>query len=148
MKLFLTLFLTISSLVVSRAQCDVNVREAFGGISSITIYNTYLSIGAIADSYVNEVYDADRVKDLMSEQMAMLESVIDMLSKCTTVKSDGLTNDDVLFVEELIDCMKSLQKEAQGLSDYAVTGSEEAQNRYNINRDKAWQQISDILGLE
>lgn len=148
MKLIAVLFLTICSFSVSRAQCDVNVREAFGGVSSITVYNTYITIGAIADAYVNEVYDANHVKDLMSEQTAMLQSVIEMLSKCKEVKSNGLTEDDVLYVQELMDCLTSLKKEAQGLSDYAVTGSEDSQNRYNTNRDKAWQQITTLLGLE
>ncbi|MBN9293394.1 MAG: hypothetical protein J0G96_05390 [Flavobacteriia bacterium] len=148
MKLIVVLFLTICSFSVSRAQCDVNVREAFGGVSSITVYNTYITIGAIADAYVNEVYDANHVKDLMSEQTAMLQSVIEMLSKCKEVKSNGLTEDDVLYVQELVDCLTSLKKEAQGLNDYAATGSEDAQNRYNTNRDKAWQQITTLLGLE
>jgi len=115
MKLIVVLFLTICSFSVSRAQCDVNVREAFGGVSSITVYNTYITIGAIADAYVNEVYDANHVKDLMSEQTAMLQSVIEMLSKCKEVKSNGLTEDDVLYVQELVDCLTSLKKEAQRL---------------------------------
>ena len=37
---------------------------------------------------------------------------------------------------------------AQGLSDYSVTRSEEAQNRYSVNREKAWDQISILLGLD
>lgn len=148
MKLIVVLFLTICSFSVSRAQCDVNVREAFGGVSSITVYNTYITIGAIADAYVNEVYDANHVKELMNEQTAMLQSVIEMLSKCKEVKSNGLTEDDVLYVQELMDCLTSLKKEAQGLGDYAATGSEDAQNRYDTNRDQAWVQIKSLLGLE
>jgi hypothetical protein len=148
MKLIVVFFLTICSFSVSRAQCDVNVREAFGGVSSITVYNTYITIGAIADAYVNEVYDANHVKELMNEQTAMLQSVIEMLSKCKEVKSNGLTEDDVLYVQELMDCLTSLKKEAQGLGDYATTGSEDAQNRYDTNRDQAWVQIKSLLGLE
>jgi len=148
MKLIVVLFLTVCSFSISRAQCDANVREAFGGVSSITVYNTYITIGAIADAYVNEVYDVNRVKELMGEQTAMLQSVIEMLAKCKEVKSNGLTEDDVLYVQELMDCLTSLKKEAQGLSDYAATGSQDAQQRYDTNRDRAWQQITALLGLE
>lgn len=148
MKLIVIFFLTVSSFSVSRAQCDVNVREAFGAVSSITVYNTYITIGAIADAYVNEVYDANRVKELMGEQTALLQSVMEMLTKCKEVKSNGLTSEDVDYVQELIDCLSSLKKEAQGLSDYATTGSADAQNRYDVNREKAWEQISFLLGLE
>ncbi|WP_343748283.1 hypothetical protein [Fluviicola sp.] len=147
MKAIAVLLVTICSFSVSRAQCDVEVREAFGGVSSITVYNTYITIGAIADAYVNEVYNANRVKELMGEQASMLQSVIDMLSKCQVAKSNGLSEDDVQYIKELIACLQSLKGEAQGLSDFAVSGSEDAQNRYNQNRDKAWTQISALLGL-
>lgn len=148
MKIIAVILVIYSSVFVSKAQCDVDVREAFGGVSSITVYNTYITIGAIADAYVHEVYDAARVKELMSEQTSMIQSVIAMLEKCKVAKSNGLSADDVAYVKELIACLESLSKEAKGLSDYANGGTEEAQMRYNNNRDKAWSQITELLGLE
>ncbi|MNK00395.1 hypothetical protein D3C87_181790 [compost metagenome] len=147
MKLIAAILLTLSSFSGLRAQCDADVREAFGGVSSITVYNTYLTIGAIADAYVGEVYTSDRVKELMGEQIAMMQSVIEMLSKCQVAKSNGLTADDVLYIKELIACLESLKGEAQGLSDF-TGGSADAQSRYNTYREKAWEQIKDLLGLE
>ncbi|TSJ46655.1 hypothetical protein [Fluviicola chungangensis] len=148
MKLLALLFFAFFGLSTVKAQCDTEVREAFGGVSSITIYNTYITIGAIADAHVNEVYDAARVKELMGEQTSMLQAVIDMLDKCKVVKSNGLSADDVEYVKDLIVCLQSLKAEAQGLSDYAATQSEDAQNRYNTNRDKAWSEIKTLMGLE
>jgi hypothetical protein len=148
MKLIAIILFTFSGFSVARAQCDADVREAFGGTASIMIYNTYITIGAIADAHVNDVYDAARVKELMGEQTVMLQSVIDMLEKCKVVKSNGLSGDDVEYVKELIICLQSLKKEAQGLSDYADTQSTDAQNRYNTNRDKAWDQIKALMGIE
>ncbi|MGV3612767.1 MAG: hypothetical protein ACO1N0_17535 [Fluviicola sp.] len=148
MKLIAVILLTFSGFSVARAQCDADVREAFGGTASIMIYNTYITIGAIADAHVNDVYDAARVKELMGEQASMMQSVIGMLDKCKVAKSNGLSADDVLYVEELIGCLESLKGEAEGLSDYANGGGEEAKNRYNDNRDKAWGQIKSLLGLE
>ena len=148
MKLIVVFLLTFSGFSVLRAQCDTDVREAFGGVSSLTIYNTYITIGAIADAHVNEVYDANRVKELMGEQTAMLQSVIGMLDKCKVAKTDGLTEDDVTYIKDLIVCLEYLKAEAQGLSDYAISKSEDAQTRYNTNRDKAWEKIKGLLGLE
>jgi len=148
MKLIAIIFLTFSSFSVLRAQCDVDVREAFGGVSSLTVYNTYITIGAIADGHVNEVYNSDRVKELMGEQTAMMQSVIGMLEKCKVPKSNGLSADDVEYIKDLITCLEYLKAEAQGLSDYAVYGSEDAQSRYNTNRDKAWEKIKGLMGIE
>jgi len=147
MKWIAAILLTFSSFSGLRAQCDADVREAFGGVSSIMVYNTYITVGAIADAYVNKVYDADRVKELMGEQTAMLKSVITMLEKCKVAKSNGLSSDDVGYIKDLIACMEFLQEEAQGLSDYAETGASDAQNRYNTNRDKAWEKVKGLLGL-
>ncbi|WP_343635681.1 hypothetical protein [Fluviicola sp.] len=148
MKLVAVLLFTFFGFSTVKAQCDADVREAFGGVASITIYNTYLTIGAIADAHVNAVYDADRVKELMGEQTAMLQSVIDMLEKCKVAKSNGLSADDVEYVKDLIACLQSLKKEAQGLSDYVIDQNADAQTRYNTNRDKAWDQIKALMGLE
>lgn len=41
MKLIAVILLTFSGISVGRAQCDTDVREAFGGVSSVTVYNTY-----------------------------------------------------------------------------------------------------------
>ena len=148
MKLIAVILLTFSGFSIARAQCDVDVREAFGGVSSIMVYNTYITIGAIADGHVNEVYNADRVKELMNEQTAMLQSVMGMLEKCKVPKSNGLNEDDVEYIKDLIGCLESLKAEAQGLSDYATSGSEDAQNRYNTNRDKAWERIKALMSIE
>lgn len=148
MKLIAIILFAFSGFSIARAQCDADVREAFGGVSSISIYNTYITIGAIADAHVNDVYDAARVKELMGEQTAMIQVVIDMLEKCKVAKSNGLSADDVEYVKDLIDCLQSLKKEAQGLSDFAADKSEGAQTRYTTNRDKAWGQIKDLMGLD
>jgi hypothetical protein len=147
MKLIAVFLLTFSGFSIARAQCDIDVREAFGGVSSVTVYNTYITIGAIADAHVNDVYDGERVKNLMSEQTAMMQTVINMLAKCQVVKSNGLVEDDISYIKDLIACLESLKEEAQGLSDYAVSKSEDAQSRYNTNRDKAWSQIKALLDL-
>lgn len=148
MKTFLVTILISFSFSFSQAQCDADVRTAFGGVSSIMVYNTYITIGTIGDAYANEVYNSHRVVELMKEQTAMLETVSEMLSNCRKVNNNGLTADDIAYIEELIACIGSLKKEAQGLSDYSVTRSEEAQNRYSVNREKAWDQISILLGLD
>lgn len=148
MRLILVFLISIGTFSVSSAQCDTKILEAFGGLSSIAVYNTYMTIGTISDAYVNKVYDANHVKESMSEQTAMLQSIIEMLSKCKEVKSNGLAEEDILYVQELMNCLASLKATAQGLNDFAATGSEEAKNNYTTNRDKAWEQITQLMGLE
>jgi hypothetical protein len=148
MKLIVVFLLTFSGFSIAKAQCDTDVREAFGGVSSIMVYNTYITIGAVGDAHEKEVYDAEYVKGLMSEQTTMLQSAIDLLAKCKEVKSNGLTSEDITYIKDLIACLESLKGEAQGLSDYVISKSEDALLIYNTNRKKAWNQIATLMGLE
>lgn len=148
MKLILVFLLTFSGFSTLQAQCDINVREAFGGVSSIMIYNTYITIGAIGDAHEKGVYDAEYVKGLMGEQTSMLQTAIDLLAKCKEVKSNGLEAGDIDYIKGLIKCLESLKGEAQGLSDYVISKSEDALLTYNTNRKKAWDQIATLMGLE
>ncbi|HRP53235.1 MAG TPA: hypothetical protein PLI97_06965 [Fluviicola sp.] len=147
MKQLFTVILVVCALNFSYAQCDTKVREAFGGISSLSLYNTYITIGSIADSYVSEVYDSERVEKLMDEQIAMIAAVNKMLNECRIPKSDGLSSEDVEYIKEIMVCLDYLSLEAEGLKDYAKTKSSTGQQKYSDYRNKAWDMIEDLLGL-
>lgn len=146
-KIILIALLTAGSFGNAFSQCSAEVREAFGGTSSIALYNTYITIGAIADGFVADTYDSDRVQSLMSEQLSMIDVVIGFLNKAVSDQSGSLTDDDKDYLREMITCLGYLKAEAQGLHDVAQTGSDDANNRYNTNRDLAWASIELILGL-
>ncbi len=136
-KIILILLLTFGSFSSSFGQCSSEVREAFGGTASIALYNTYITIGAVADCHAVESYDAERVQALMNEQTAMIDVLIEMLDKTVKDQSGSLTSDDKEYVKEMIACLKYLKAEAQGLHDFAADGSEGASQRYNTNRELA-----------
>jgi hypothetical protein len=129
------------------SQCSTEVREAFGGTSSLALYNTYITIGAVADGFVADSYDSERVQSLMDEQTAMIGVLIDLLDHAVSDPSGSLTADDKTYVRDMIACLGYLKGEAQGLHDIAVDGSDDANSRYNTNRDLAWDYIEEMLGL-
>ncbi len=149
MKRLLALLVLVFGLQpLTHAQCDVNVREAFGGISAVSLYNTYITVGIIADNYSNETYDANRVVTFMDEQIGMIKSVSEMLSKCTKPTKTGLTADDCEYIKDMIKCLEYLQNEAQGLKNYVNSTADSDLTFYDTNRKKAWEMISKLLGLE
>lgn len=147
-KFLLLVLLSVGLGQASQAQCDLNVREAFGGISAISLYNTYITIGIIADNYSNETYEASRVVTFMDEQIGMIKSVNEMLSKCTKPSKTGLSADDCEYLKDMIQCLQYLQNEAQGLKDYVNSNSDADLTFYDTNRKKAWEMITDLLGLD
>ena len=145
-KLFTLLLLSLVG-ITTHAQCDTKVMESFGGTASVALYNTYLSIGAIADGYVNEYYDADRVADLMTEQVTMMTSLTTQMKDALAAEKNGLSQDDRDYMNEMITCIDYLKNEAQGLLDYANDGTETSQQKYNTNRNLAWSMIEELLGI-
>ena len=145
-KLFGVICLSLLG-VSAQAQCDTKVMESFGGTASVAMYNTYLTIGAIADGYVNESYDAERVKALMAEQVGMMTNLITQMKDALAAEKSGLLEDDRVYINEMILCLSYLKDEAQGLQDYATDELETSQQKYNTNRNLAWDKIEDLLGL-
>lgn len=148
-SILLSISLLIGGLQFSNAQCHEKILEAFGGTSAVALYNTYITIGAIADGYVSDVYDAAKVEELMLEQESMMEVLsgyFDELTKENSVVE--LSEEDTKYINEMITCLDYLKMEATGLKEYAATNSDESLDKYNEGRDNSWTIISELLGLE
>jgi 4-alpha-glucanotransferase len=148
MRKYLLILLLACGTQFSYGQCSTKVMEAFGGTSSIAIYNTYVAIGAIADGYVAKTYDSERVKSLMTEQTTMLQHAMDYIDAAVSEESTSLNESDLTYLADMKTCMEFLKDEAQGLHDYAAFGTDEANTAYDTNRNMAWSSIVYLLGLE
>ena len=129
------------------AQCGTSVLEAFGATSALALYNTYITIGSIADGYVGKTYESDYTITLMDEQLTMIKNIQDYIDKLLKDKKSGISDDDKAYLREMKSCLDDLYDEAQGLKEYATDGSESGSNKYNKARNSAWAKIEDILGL-
>lgn len=148
-SLTLSFYLFLGSIQFSFGQCSTTVLEGFGSVSAIAVYNTYITIGSVADGYVGEVFEADYVVTLMDEQKSMISVVKESLNACVNDQSEGkLDQDDKNYLQELTLCLSYLEAEADGLLNFASSGSEEALDKYSENRDKAWELLESLLGLE
>jgi hypothetical protein len=148
----LLLFLTVAALFLapyaSNAQTGKDqALETMGSVSAMLVYNTYLSIGAIADGFEKEAYDAETVKALMDEQDGAMNEIInsfDALLESGFVTSEG----DKEYVDKLQEACGTLKEMADDLSTYSGNKSTGNADIFQATRNKAWGEISDILGLE
>jgi hypothetical protein len=140
------LFLLVNVIGV-KAQTTDKVLEFTGSLASVAAYNTYITIGAIADGYVNDVYDTEYTSTLMDEQISMLKEVKRLATEAIN-ESKVLSDDDKVYVMQLNEALSYLIKEAESLKEYAITGSDESSTRYSTNRNLAWDKISELLGIE
>lgn len=148
-KLIISLAICFCGSFSAQGQCSTPVLEGFGSVSAIAVYNTYITIGAIADGYVYETYDSEYVAGLMSEQIAMINVINESLEKCVNDNSEGsLDSADKKYLNDFIDCLDLLRQEAEGFKSYALSESESGLEKYTTNRDLAWKKIAQLLDLE
>jgi hypothetical protein len=145
LSFFIVIFLSFSS---AKAQCSDDLLESYGGISVVAMYNTFVSIGAIADGYSNEQYDAQYVQTLMDEQIGMLTTVSDMLTKVIENDSNKVDILDKDFMSEILIAFKYLELEANALKNYSMSDSADYSAEYETNRQLAWTKIAELMGLE
>lgn len=151
-RLFRSLFLSLllmGSFSDSRAQASSAVLECMGSISSLMIYNTYVTIGSIADMYTTETIKKDHALELCSEQVAMLEVVRKAVKKVLDDNDKGaLGNDDKAYIKDLSIAIGHLKEQAANLEKYLNSGNESDAQQYQKYRKAAWNKIAQILDLE
>ncbi len=144
-KICVAAMLLFSSLN-SQAQCSVEVREAFGAATSLMLYNTYITIGSIADMQVKEVIKKDYAVTLTTEQIAMLEAIFKSFDKAAKDKSGSLSKDDIGYLKSSLLAIDNLRLMAIALKQFLNDGSTSEQ--YSTFRNAAWKEISELLGIE
>jgi hypothetical protein len=130
------------------AQCTGKGKalETIGALSGMSCYDAYSAIGAVADGFEKDVYKGDYVKEIMTEEKTMLmnldSSYIDLMN------SGFITNqDDKDFIAQVRKTLGYLISEANALANYSDGKSASDADEFQSYRDKAWKEISSMLGF-
>lgn len=122
------------------------VLESFGATLGVMVYNTYLSIGALADGHGCDAYDTPTIQALMDEQVGMIDRVLESLDKAR--RPEALEDsEDRAFVDQAILALRDLRTVATKLKLYVESDSEIVLRDYNDARASAWTRIEELLGL-
>lgn len=121
--------------------------ETIGMLSGHSAYNTYIAIGGIADGYASDVYTSTYVQELMVEQVSMLY-MLD--SSMITLQNSGFITDDAdkESIYDIREIYRLLINQANALKSYAVSGSTEDSDYFQVCRKKSWAAISKLIGVE
>ena len=148
LSLLILLFLAVAAPITTQAQTGKNeALTAMGGSCGMLLYNTYLAIGATADAYGYEAYEAQFVADLMTEQINTIATVKSQYSGL--IKSGFLTDpNDKEYMGQAIKCLDLLSKQAQALSDYVLGGANASTDAFDAAREASWAKVAEMLGIE
>lgn len=149
MKFFFLIILTLSTLTFSaQAQCDVKVREAFGGISALGLFTTHKTISTLNDCLLAKVYTATKIKEQLTEEITIIETITGMLTGCQNLATPDLTPDDQLYVKEMIVCLGLLKDEASALIGLTEKFNDVSRNKFTKAQSAAWKKVASLLNIQ
>lgn len=118
-----------------------------GGLCAGYMYNTYITVGAVADAFVSEQYDKARSIELMKEQIGMIGSIVKMMQDMLDMKALKAQS-DIDYTKEVIVVLKGLSQQAQYVIDFAEKKTDDATSKYDKQRISNWSKIAKLLGID
>ncbi len=127
------------------AEEDDGRLSAIGGLSAAHMYTSYIAIGAIGDAFGNDVYDTERVQELMRGIVGMLDTLKKQL---LLVQENCEDEADQKYIDETIQVYTLLQEEARQLSKFSESKDKADHRAYEKARTTVWPRIEKLLGLD
>jgi len=137
---------TFSSSRVNAQNID-NLLGTLGTLGAITMYNTYISIGAIIDGESSGGYDNAYAITLLDEQYGLMDKASEqMIALVDSKEIEDPT--DVEYVQGMLEVYQGLREQAGYASLYLSDKSDANADQFNTRRDSNWARISSLLALD
>ena len=120
-------------------------KHAVGGLAAINLYHSFGCVGLVSDGFDGKIYDAAHVQRVMDDVVKTSDLSIEIL-KSVQRKNPRLTAK--LTVEDMIDCYRLVDRDAQLLASAVRSGDKEAMQAFYQAREQTWAKVSEILGIK
>jgi hypothetical protein len=119
--------------------------EAMGGLSAANLYQSYLTIGLLADGVQNKAFTIEGATTTLKIVASCLTLVDDNLAK---LDQRNLDAQDVASLRQIKAVAALMRIQAQALETYWSTGKAEHGEAYRKARTATWTGLSKVLGME
>lgn len=116
---------------------------AVGTLSASNLYLSYLVLGTVADGFVNGSYDLDTTRSIILETIFLNGNAQTSLKNLSIGRK--ITTQDREIVLEMLQSYNILDNMANALIEFI--DKEDNGASYQAFRQKAWDNISSLLGL-
>ncbi len=117
--------------------------EAVGVLTAAHCYQTYFSLGLIADGKDKGVYSGKEAYKLLNSVLALVDSVDQKLAGLNRIDLD---KEDQESLEQMRVLSSLLRQQGNALAGFWDSGKEEDAARYESVRKDAWAAISRLTG--
>jgi hypothetical protein len=106
----------------------------------------HMAVGTLADAYVGKAYKSDQATTFITTYINLTKGMKDQMKKL--VDEGTLSKSDSQFVENTIDVLDLVLREANDLKDYISSGKQADAQAYDSSRKKALKEIKTLLSMK
>jgi hypothetical protein len=147
MKILLAL---CSALVLTagsvRAADDTVLLNTLGYTTGQSVLLTHMAVGTLADGYGSKAYKSDQATQIVNTYINVTKGMKEQMSKLA--ESGALSRTDTQFVQNTIEVLDLVLREADDLKDYITSGKPSDAQAYDGSRKKAWKEIKTLLSIK
>lgn len=140
----------LSALVLAtasvRAADDTVLLNALGYTTGQSVLLTHMAVGTLADAFAGKAYKSEQATTFINTYINVTKGMKDQMKKL--VDADTLSKSDAQFVENTIEVLDLVLREANDLKDYISSGKPNDAQAYDSSRKKALKEIKTLLSIK
>lgn len=142
--LFLIPVLSVS-LFAYGSKLEEKMFFGMGNFGAAFLYQTYLNIGMVSDTWTHNVYTPDDTKSMLNANISLLNTSRKILQELTDF---AITQEDRGTFLEMIAIIDDLAGEADQMLKYMAGRAQKDLDRYETYRQQAWAKISKLMDIK
>jgi hypothetical protein len=128
------------------ASDDTVLLNTLGYTTGQSILLTHMAVGTLADAYVGKAYKSEQATTFITTYLNITKGMKDQMKKL--LDEDTLSKNDSQFVQNTVDVLDLVLREANDLKDYIKSGKQADAQTYDSSRKKALKEIKTLLSMK
>jgi hypothetical protein len=145
-KLLIALLSALFLATASVRAADDTLLSTLGYTTGQSVLLTHMAVGTLADGYAGKVYKSEQATQIVNTYVNVTKGMKEQLTKL--VNADTLNKSDAQFVENTVEVLDLVLREANDLKDYIASGKQNDAQAYDGSRKKAWKEIRTLLSIK
>jgi hypothetical protein len=147
-KIFFAAFsaLLLAAAPLRAAEDNTVLLNTLGYTTGQSVLLTHMAVGTLADAYVGKAYKSEQATTFVTTYVNITKGMKEQMTKL--VNADTLNKNDEQFIQNTIEVLDLVLREANDLKDYIDSGKQTDAQAYDSSRKKALKEIKTLLSIK
>jgi len=142
----LTVLIFAGTPLCRAAEDDTVLLNTLGYTTGQSVLLTHMAVGTLADAFVAKTYKSGEATNFVTTYINITQGMKEQMTKL--VDADTLNKNDAEFINNTIEVLDLVLKEAKALKQFVGSGDDTDATAYDKARKKALKEIKTLLGMK